>query len=207
MDNTSSFTSGKSGKSAFVASAILAAAALLFGSQTRAQEPKLTAPYAKAAMQSLLAIESDDSIAQERDSETVAKIDAADDRVATDEEVAVSKTIHTIYSLRLQDNKLMRAYGKLMEIESAPDSSDDTNVQRKKDAAVSQFADVQEAIMKRQEGCFRELEQSLTDRSADESAACSEWIQKAKASHSGNESSISVQFVEPKTDGSHPLNR
>jgi hypothetical protein len=195
MDTTSRFTLRNTGKRAFVAIAILAAAALLCGPQAKAQDAKLTVPYAKAAMQSLLAIESDDSVAQEHDAETAAKIAAADERVTTDEEASVSKTIHRIYSLRLQDNKLMRAYGKLMEIEEAANSSEGTIEQRKKDAAVSQFADVQESIMKRQEGCFRELEQSLTDRSTEEPAACSEWIQKAKAARAGNASSISVQFV------------
>jgi hypothetical protein len=196
MDNTSLFTFGNAAKSAFVASAVLAVAALLFAPQAHGQQTKLTAPFSKAALQSLLAIESDDSLAQDRDEETTAKMEAAEDRATTQEDWSVSKIIHQIYTLRLQDNKLMRAYGKLMEIESALDASDDKAELRKKDAAVSQFADAEESIMKRQEGCFRELEQSLTERTAGESAACSEWIKKAQASHGVNASSMAVELPD-----------
>jgi hypothetical protein len=186
MDNRRSSTTSNSRRG--VAS-FLVGFALLAATQAQAQQrPPLTAPYAKAALLSLRAIESDTSIPQDKNDEgagrntTLQTIDTAREVAVTEEEVSITTLLRQIYQLRLQDNDLMNAYGKVMEIENADDPSDGLAARRKKDSAVSQFADVEAAIMKREGNCFRQLGQSLLDRSPDAGAACSEWIQKTKIS-------------------------
>lgn len=129
---------------------------------------------------SLRAIESDTSVPQDRDGEragrhtTLQTVDTAREVAVTEEEVSITILLRQMYQLRLQDNDLMNAYGKLMDIENADDPSDGLAARRKKDSAVSQFADVEAAVMKREGNCFRQLGQSLIERSPDAGAACSE---------------------------------
>ena len=169
--------------------AFLVAVALLIGPPVRAQQqPRLTAPYAKAALRSLLAIESDVSAPRDKTRETAEKsatqtqIDAADAGAVSIEEESITKMLRQIYRLRLQDNNLLTAYGKLTEIESAEDASDLAITKKEKAHAVSEFADNEAAIEKREEACFGQLEESLRQRSPQSITACSEWIRKAKLS-------------------------
>jgi len=194
MDNHRSSTSSKHhivGIPAF-----LVVVALLVCPQVGAQQQqlKLTTPYAKAALLSLRAIASDVSAPQDKKSETVevsktqSKIDAADAEAFNEEEESVTKVLRQIYRLRLQDNHLLRAYRKLSEIENAQDASDQDAPEealvkkKKKDYAVSQLADNEAAINKREETCFGQLEKSLRQGSPENVTACSEWIRKAKIS-------------------------
>jgi hypothetical protein len=169
--------------------AFLVAGALLVGPPVRAQQqPRLTAPYAKAALLSLLAIESDMSAPRDKTKETVEpssaqkQIDAADAEAVSIEEESITKMLRQIYHLRLQDNDLLMAYQKLSEIESAEDASDLVIAKEKKAFAVSEFADNEAAIEQREEACFGQLEESLRQRSPQSITACSEWIRKAKRS-------------------------
>ena len=169
--------------------AFLVAVALLVGPPVRAQQqPKLTAPYAKAALLSLLAIESDTSVPRDKTRETVGmsatqkQIDAADAEAVSIQEESITKMLRQIYHLRLQDNNLLMAYRKLTEIESAEDASDQVITKQKKAYAVSEFADNEAEIEKREEACFGQLEESLRQRSPQSITACSEWIRKAKLS-------------------------
>ena len=169
--------------------AFLVAVALLVGPPVRAQQqPILTARYAKAALLSLLAIESDTSVPRDKTRETAEKsatqtqIDAADAGAVSIEEESITKMLRQIYRLRLQDNNLLTAYGKLTEIESAEDASDLAITKKQKAHAESEFADNEAAIEKREEACFGQLEESLRQRSPQSITACSEWIRKAKLS-------------------------
>lgn len=169
--------------------AFLVAVALLIGPPVRAQQqPRLTAPYAKAALRSLLAIESDVSAPRDKTRETAGMsatqtlIDAADAEGVSIQEESITEMLRQIYHLKLQDNDLLMAYGKLTEIESAEDASDQVITKNKKAHAVSEFADNEAAIEKREEACFGQLEESLRQRSPQSITACSEWIRKAKLS-------------------------
>jgi hypothetical protein len=184
-----------SGKQISGIAALLLAVAVSWGPQVHAQQqqqtPKLTAAYAKAALASLHAIESDISAPQDKNSHisevsaTQRKIDAADQEAATEQEASLSKMLHQIYRLRLRDNDLLGAYQKLIEVESSPDESDEIATKKRKDSSADQLADNQEAIEKREENCFWELEDSLQQRSPRIVAACSAWIRKAKLSVAG----------------------
>jgi hypothetical protein len=172
---------------------LLVAGALLVGPPLRAQEqPRLSAPYAKAALLSLLAIESDTSAPRDKTRETAEmsaatqkQIDVADARAVSIEEESITKMLRQIYRLRLQDNDLLTAYGKLTEVESAEDPSDLVITKRDKAHAVSEFADNEAEIERREEACFGQLEESLRQRSPQSIAACSEWIQKSKLPDKG----------------------
>jgi hypothetical protein len=170
-------------------SAFLVAVALLVGSPVRAQQQAtLSARYAKAALLSLLAIESDTSSPRDKTAEAAetsavqAQIDAAAAAGVSIQEESITKMLRQIYHLKLHDNNLLMAYRKLTEIESAEDASDMVVTKIKKAYAVSEFADNEAAIENREKACFGQLEESLRQRSAPTVAACSEWIQKAKLS-------------------------
>lgn len=155
-----------------------------FGPAVVAQQPsKLSASYAKAAQASLQAIESDDSTSQGPSPETVEVLDAADKHAGTAEELAFAKLLRQVQLRRLQDNDLLHAYGKLIEVENSIDDSEGVFVRQQRDSALSQLADSEEGIMKREVGCFKELEQSLSQRSFEAAPACSAWIQRTKISH------------------------
>jgi len=109
-------------------------------------------------------------------------IDAADAEGVSIQEESITEMLRQIYHLKLQDNDLLMAYGKLTEIESAEDASDQVITKNKKAHAVSEFADNEAAIEKREEACFGQLEESLRQRSPQSITACSEWIRKAKLS-------------------------
>ncbi len=188
--------------------AVLAAIALLCGPQAGAQQqaPKLTASYAKAALESLHAIESDTSAHPEKDGETAEPtatqraIDASDAAAVTEQEESISKMLRQIYRLRLHDNKILEAYEKLIEVERAQDESDEAATKKRKDAAAAQLADNEETIVKREESCFWQLEDSLRQRSPQSIAACSEWIRKGKMA--------GLDEVKPPViDKSHPVQR
>ena len=171
-------------RKALIALALAGTLALLSAIPAQAQQVKLTVPYAKAALISLRAIESDDSTSQENDFETAQTIVAAAQRAAGEREVATTRMLGQIYRLRLRDNDLMRAYGTLIEIDDAQDESATSAVQHMRQSAISQFADVQEAIEKREEKCYRQLEHSLGQRSPEEATACTEWIKQSRISES-----------------------
>jgi len=176
--------------------AFLIAAVFLTGSQVQAQvqsEPtKFTVPYAKAALASLAAIQNDDSVSQDRNqdkngdgdqaSATLRTIDATDIEASTDREISVTKTLRQIYRLKLQDNDLLRAYQKLIEIESADDGSDQAPVKRKKDEAIAELSDSQATIRQRENVCFAQLQKSLRHRLPQDLPACSGWLGRAKMS-------------------------
>ena len=169
--------------------AFLVAVALLVGPPVRAQQqPILTARYAKAALLSLRAIESDTSAPRGKTGETdemtatQTQIDVTGAEAGSIQEESITKMLRQIYRLRLQDNNLLTAYGKLTEIESAEDASDLAITKKEKAHAVSEFADNEAAIEKREEACFGQLEESLRQRSPQSITACSEWIRKAKLS-------------------------
>lgn len=167
--------------------------AFIAGPQAHAQQPKLTARYAKAALTALQTIESDTSAAHDRNSEagamsiadTLEKLDVAGQTAATKEDGSNISLLRQIYQLRLQDNNLMRAYSRLMDVEGTQDEDDDFLTRRRKASSLSQFADDEGAIMKREEACFRQLEQDLQQRSPETAPACSDWILKGKASSRG----------------------
>jgi hypothetical protein len=168
-------------KRTVLTSSFVVALILSFGPQAAAQQqPKLSTSYVNAARVSLQAIESDDSTTQSEDPETGRKLDIADDRVRSDEETSFAKILRQAYSRRVQDNNLLRAYGKLMEVENAVDDNDDVHVKWQKESSLSQLVDSEEGIMKREVACFKQLEQSLTQRSMENAPACSEWIQKSQ---------------------------
>jgi hypothetical protein len=180
---------GSSSKHFLGIPAFLVAGALLVGPPLRAQQqPRLSGPYAKAALLSLLAIESDTSAPRGKTGETAEmsatqqQIDAADAAAVSAEEESVTKMLRQIYHLRLRDNDLLMAYGKLTEINSAEDASDMIITRREKAYAVSEFADNEAAIERREEACFGQLEESLRQRSPQNVTSCSEWIQKSKLS-------------------------
>ena len=176
--------------------AVLIAATFLTGPQVQAQaqpeRTKFPAPYAKAALASLTAIQNDDSVSQDRNqdkngdgdqaSATLRTIDAADVEASTDREVSVTKTLRQIYRLKLQDNDLLRAYQKLIEIESADDGSDQALVKRKKDEAIAELSDSQATIRQRENACFAQLQKALRQRLPQELPACSGWLGRAKMS-------------------------
>jgi hypothetical protein len=169
--------------------AFLIAVALLVGPPVQAQEqPRLTASYAKAALLSLRAIESDMSTPRDKIRETVGmsatqkQIDAAGAEAVSTQEESITKMLRQIYRLRLQDNDLLMAYGKLTEIESAEDASDPAIIKNKKAYAVSEFGDNEAVIEEREQACFGQLEESLRQRLPQSVTACSEWIRKAKLS-------------------------
>jgi hypothetical protein len=184
--------------------AILIAAAFLTGSQAHAQQEqtKFTVPYAKAALASLAAIQTDNSVSQDKNqdkngegyqaSATLRTIDATDIESSTDQEVSITRTLRQIYRLKLQDNDLLRAYQKLIEIESADDGSDQLSIKRKKDEAVAQLSDSQATIRQRENACFAQLQKSLCQRAPQDLPACSGWLGRAKISGEGPaESAIS----------------
>ena len=150
------------------------------------QRSQLTTRFAKAALASLRAIESDTSIPQSKNGEAVQPsatprtIDATGEMAVTPEEESIASMLRETYRLRLQDNDLLNAYGKLMEVEGADEPSDELATKRRKDFAVSQFADIEQTIMKREGDCFRQFGQSLLQRSSNTPEACSEWIQRAQ---------------------------
>jgi ABC-type transporter MlaC component len=176
--------------------AFLFAAAFLTPSQSRAQaqpeQTKFTVPYAKAALASLAAIQNDDSVSQDKNqdkngegdqaSATLRTIDATDIEASTDQEVSITRTLRQIYRLKVQDNDLVRAYQKLIEIESADDGSDQVAVKRKKDEAVAELSDSQATIRQRENACFTQLQKSLRQRLPQELPACSGWLGRAKMS-------------------------
>jgi hypothetical protein len=165
----------------------LLAAILLAGASAQAQQQsKLTASYSKAARAALSAIESDTSAPQDQNSEdmeiaTTQAIDNADGKATSRQEKALTEMLRQIYQLKRNDNTVLRAYGILMEVDNTPAASDNPETRRRKDLAVSQFADGQVAITDREDTCFKQLEQSLAQRSAD-ATGCSQWIEKAKTS-------------------------
>ena len=176
--------------------AFLIAAVFLTGSQVQAQvqseQTKFTVPYAKAALASLAAIQNDDSVSQDRNqdkngdgdqaSATLRTIDATDIEASTDQEVSVTKTLRQIYRLKLQDNNLLHAYEKLIEIESADDGSDQAPVKRKKDEAIAELSDSQATIRQRENVCFAQLQKSLRQRLPLDLPGCSGWLGRAKMS-------------------------
>jgi hypothetical protein len=168
-------------------SSFLLTAVLLVGTPVKGQQQsKLTASYSKSARLALSAIESDTLAPQDENSEnieiaTTQAIDIADEKAITREEKSLTETLRQVYQLKRHDNTVSRAYRILMEVESAQVASDNVVARKTKDFAVSQFADGQAAIMEGEEPCFKQLEQSLVQRSADVTA-CSQWIQKAKMS-------------------------
>jgi hypothetical protein len=189
MDNHQSFSS----KHIISFPAFLAVVALFVGPSLWAQQQQLNDHYAKAAFLSLLAIESDISSPQDKSSgaaemkATQSQIDAADALAVSAQEASTTRMLRQIYQLKLQDNDLLRAYRKLAEIENAEDSSDQAVTRKQKDYAVSQLADGEAAIQKREDACFGQLEQSLREHTLQSTPACSEWIGKAKISHPDNE--------------------
>ena len=94
---------------------LLVAGALLVGPPLRAQEqPRLSAPYAKAALLSLLAIESDTSAPRDKTRETAEmsaatqkQIDVADARAVSIEEESITKMLRQIYRLRLRSKSVV----------------------------------------------------------------------------------------------------
>ncbi|HWF36873.1 MAG TPA: hypothetical protein VG322_00025 [Candidatus Acidoferrales bacterium] len=159
---------------------------LVFGTQARAQQPqqsRLSASYARAAQASLQAIESDDSSSQEPSRAIVEVLDAADKRAGAAEELMFAKLLRQVQLRRLQDNDLLHAYGKLIEVENAIDDSEGTFIKRQKESELSQLADGEEGIMRREVGCFKQLELSLAQRSFQDAPACSAWIQRSKTAH------------------------
>ena len=171
-------------------SAFLVAVALLVGLPVRAQQATLSARYAKAALLSLLVIESDTSAPRDKTAATVevsaaqAQIDATAAAGVSIEEESITKMLRQIYHLKLHDNNLLMAYRKLAEIESTEDAEDASNpiiIKAKKAYAVSEFADNEAEIENREEACIGQLEKSLRQRSAQTTAACSEWIHNTSA--------------------------
>jgi hypothetical protein len=173
--------------------AVLAAFALLWAPQAGAQQesPKLTAAYAKAALATLHAIEadtsmpqetsagSDDAIATNAASATQKKLEASDAAATTEQEASISLILHQLYRLRLRDNRTLAAYEKLIEIENSKGDADDGwVVKHRRDMMAAQMGDNQEAIQKREEGCFWQLEDALRQRSAQNVMICSEWIRR-----------------------------
>jgi len=162
----------------------IVAAACFFGPAALAQQTsKLSASYAKAAQASLQSIESDDSTSQEPSRATAEVLDAADTHASTAEELAFAKLLRQVQLRRLQDNDLLHAYGKLIEVENSIDDSEGMFVRQQRDSALSQLADGEEDIMRREVGCFKELDQALSQRSFQDAPACSAWIQRTKISH------------------------
>jgi hypothetical protein len=161
------------------------------GTSAQQQTPKLTPSYAKAALASLHAIESDISSAQDRAgampaADPTQKIIAASDAAAvTEQDASVSKLLHQLYLLRLHDNKILAAYEKIIEVESAVENSDEWTTKKQKELAAAQLADNQESIEKREESCFWQLEDSLRQRAPQNITACSEWIRRAKLAGTG----------------------
>jgi len=178
--------------------AVLFAAAFLTGSQAQAQvqaqqeQARFTVPYAKAALASLAAIQNDDSVSQDKNqdkngegdqaSAVLRTIDATDIEASTDQEVSITRTLRQIYRLKLQDNDLLRAYQKLIEIESADDGSDQLAVKRKKDEAIAELSDSQATIRQRENACFAQLQKSLRQHLPQDLPACSGWLGRAKMS-------------------------
>jgi hypothetical protein len=174
--------------------ALLVAVGLTVGSPTWAQQPqqpRLTAPYAKAALLSLLAIELDPSTSQDRAagmaemSATQAQIDAAAGEAMTIQEDAITKLLRQVYLLKLHDNNLLTAYRKLSEVEDDQDVAGPASPREKRAYAESQLADDAEneaSIENREKACFAPLEESLRRRSVQNITACFEWIGKAKPS-------------------------
>ena len=167
------------------ASSFLLALVSLAGAPAQAQQSsKLTISYSKAARAAVAAIEADSSAPQDGNSEdieiaTTQAIDVADEKAATDQERSFTETLRQVYELKRRDNTLLRAYRILMEVDGAEADSNNDNVRRTKDFAVSQFADGQAAILDSESACFQQLEQSLTRRLPNVTA-CSEWIEKSK---------------------------
>jgi hypothetical protein len=168
-------------------------AVVSLGAHVQAQQaPKLSAPYAKAARLSLLAIQSDASAPQDQSNEAIAAevatertIDAADEKAVTNQEKSVTETLRQIYPSKLRDNGVIRAYDKLIEIDNADsddvaaeDGVDPRTAKKHNDYAVAQYTDAEAAIRKREDGCFTKLQESLLQRSPDVTA-CAEWIQKS----------------------------
>jgi hypothetical protein len=181
--------------------------AFIAGPQVQAQQPKLTARYAKAALTALQTIESDTSAPHDRNSEagamsvadTLEKLEVAGQTAATKEDGSNISLLRQIYQLRLQDNNLMRAYSRLMDVDGTQDANDDFLTRRRKDSSLSQFADDEDAIMKREEACFRQLEQDIQQRSPETAPACSDWILKGKASNRGAARSAVVEEFHAPT--------
>ena len=110
---------------------------------------------------------------------TQTKINEAKSQAVTEEEVAFTTTLRQVHRLTLQDNNLLKAYRKIIEVESAEDDSDEPATKRQKDA-ISQLSDSEITIKNREDRCFGQLEKSLRERSSQNVAACSEWIRKAR---------------------------
>ena len=99
--------------------------------------------------------------------------------------------LHQLYRLRLHDNKVVAAYETLIEIESAQDNSEERLERQRKDLEAAQLADNQEAVEKREEPCFWQLEDSLRQRSPRNITACSEWIRREKM--------VDAEAIKPAT--------
>jgi hypothetical protein len=173
-----------------ITSVFLAATGLFAGAPLHAQQQpsNLSAPFAKAALSALIAIQSDTSAPQDKSgdptavSATLRSIEIAYKEAFSAQEESLTEILQRAYRVRLHDNDVMRAYGKLIEINGADDLSDGPNERRGKDAAMAQYADAEAVIEKREEACFHQLEQSFLQRSQEDTSACSEWFQKEKAS-------------------------
>jgi hypothetical protein len=88
-----------------------------------------------------------------------------------------------------------------MEIETAESTTSVPDEETgNKGYAVSQFADAEAAMTKREQTCFSQLERSLLLRLPEAPMACSEWIQKSKVS-----SLSSRQFILKSVEAEAPL--
>src|SRR5579872_321550 len=119
MENTHSLSIKK-----FAFVAIGVAAFTFFGSSALAQQQeKLSPSYTKAAQASLQAIESDDSANRDNSRDTTQKLAAAEKQASSEQEVALAKLLRQVQQRRLEDNDLLHAYGKVIEVENAVDGS------------------------------------------------------------------------------------
>lgn len=164
-------------KNIAVIAGVLVVAGILSGPRVQGQQAqgKFTGAYSKAAFFAILAMEPE-TISEPAD--VVKRIEVTEAQAASPDEIAATNMIRKIYRLKLQDDNLIRAYVKLSEIENARDPSDEAETKRRKDDTVAQLADSGDAIKRREDACFEQLEVSLRQRSLQNIPACSEWIRK-----------------------------
>jgi hypothetical protein len=161
--------------------------------QSSPESLKISDSYAKAAMFSLLAIESDLSITEDRNGQKVvteptqSKIDAADAEAGTKQEESMTKVLRQVYERKLEYNRLRKAEHDYLdaEIKGYPIDLEyhrlypNTQLYPSKDgirktAARVDQDDAEES--KRETECFEPLKQALRDRLSINPEPCIQWI-------------------------------
>jgi hypothetical protein len=156
-----------------------------------AEVAKLSDSYAKAALLSLLAIESDVSTTEDKNGvqvvsgATQSKIDAADAEASTTQEQAMTALLRQVYEARLKDNwnrnpleRIIDASLELLKVTRS--ASERTHIEEKVLEDSKKDDEYNAMIGTSEAACFEPLAQALRNRLAVSPETCERWILKSK---------------------------